>query len=98
MSDSTARRTRPFVSRLLARVSAAASSAASEASVSSSQNPGLRERAAARGDEGSQSWRLRRPFGWRKDRVHANRREAAVIRAEVPRILAGVSALTLAQE
>ena len=39
-----------------------------------------------------------RPFGWRKDRIRVNKREAAVIRAEVPRILAGVSPLTLAQE
>jgi site-specific DNA recombinase len=40
----------------------------------------------------------RRPFGWRKDRIQVNKREAAVIRAEVPRILAGVSPLTLAEE
>jgi DNA invertase Pin-like site-specific DNA recombinase len=40
----------------------------------------------------------RRPFGWRKDRVRVNKRESALIRAAVPRILAGVSALTLARE
>ncbi len=40
----------------------------------------------------------RRPFGWRKDRIRAHKREVAVIRAEVARILAGVSDTTLAQE
>ena len=39
-----------------------------------------------------------RPFGWRKDRIHLNKREAAHIRRELPRILAGVGALTLARE
>lgn len=39
-----------------------------------------------------------RPFGWRKDRIHINKREAAHIRREIPRILAGVSPLTLAKE
>ena len=39
-----------------------------------------------------------RPYGWRKDRVRLNKREAGVIRAEVPRILAGVSAMRIAQE
>ena len=39
-----------------------------------------------------------RSFGWRKDREHINKREAAHIRREVPRILAGVSSLTLANE
>jgi len=39
-----------------------------------------------------------RSFGWRKDRVHVNKREAMHIRREVPRILAGVSPLTLANE
>ena len=39
-----------------------------------------------------------RPFGWRKDRIHLNKREAAHIRRELPRILAGVSSLTLARE
>ena len=39
-----------------------------------------------------------RPFGWRKDRIHLNKREASHIRREVPRILAGVSPLTLARE
>ena len=38
-----------------------------------------------------------RPFGWRKDRIHLNKREAAHIRRELPRILAGVSPLTLAK-
>jgi site-specific DNA recombinase len=40
----------------------------------------------------------RRPFGWRKDRVRINKREAVVIRAAVPRILSGVSSLTIARE
>lgn len=40
----------------------------------------------------------RRPFGWRKDRKRINKREAAHIRAAVPRIRAGVSAVTLAKE
>jgi site-specific DNA recombinase len=40
----------------------------------------------------------RRPFGWRKDRTRINKREAALIRAAVPRILAGVSCITLARE
>ena len=39
-----------------------------------------------------------RPFGWRKDRIHLNKREVAHIRRELPRILAGVSAFTLARE
>jgi DNA invertase Pin-like site-specific DNA recombinase len=39
-----------------------------------------------------------RPFGWRKDRINLNKREAAYIRRELPRILAGVSPLTLANE
>lgn len=39
-----------------------------------------------------------RPFGWRKDRVHVNKREAAHVRRELPRIVAGVSPLTLANE
>ena len=39
-----------------------------------------------------------RPFGWRKDRIHVNKREAAHIRREIPRILAGVSPLTLSRE
>jgi site-specific DNA recombinase len=39
-----------------------------------------------------------RPFGWRKDRIRLNKREAAHVRREVPRILAGVSSLTLARE
>jgi DNA invertase Pin-like site-specific DNA recombinase len=39
-----------------------------------------------------------RPFGWRKDRVRLNKREAAHIRRELPHILAGVSPLTLARE
>ncbi len=40
----------------------------------------------------------KRPFGWRKDRIRLNKREAGHIRRELPRILAGVSALTLARE
>lgn len=39
-----------------------------------------------------------RPFGWRKDRLTLHKREAAHIREAVPRILAGMSALTLARE
>lgn len=39
-----------------------------------------------------------RSFGWRADREHVNKRESAHIRREVPRILAGVSALTIANE
>ncbi len=39
-----------------------------------------------------------RPFGWREDRVRVSKREAAHIRAAVPRIVAGVSCVTLAQE
>lgn len=39
-----------------------------------------------------------RPFGWRKDRVTLNKREVAHIRRELPRILAGVSPLAIAQE
>ena len=39
-----------------------------------------------------------RPFGWRKDRIHLNKREAAHIRRELPRILAGVSPFSLARE
>ena len=39
-----------------------------------------------------------RPFGWRKDRLTVNKREAGHIRREVPRILAGVLALAIAQE
>ena len=38
-----------------------------------------------------------RPFGWRKDRIHLNKREASHIRRELSRILAGVSSLTLAR-
>ncbi|PZS29423.1 MAG: hypothetical protein DLM61_13025 [Pseudonocardiales bacterium] len=39
-----------------------------------------------------------RPFGWRKDRIRLNKREVGHIRRELPRILAGVSPLTLARE
>jgi len=46
---------------------------------------------------GSHGGRMR-PFGWRKDRLQINKREAAHIRRELPRILAGVSPLTLANE
>ncbi len=31
----------------------------------------------------------KRPFGWRKDRIHINKREVEHIRREIPRILAG---------
>jgi site-specific DNA recombinase len=55
---------------------------------------GQRHAAMAGGNHGG---RLR-PFGWRKDRVHVNKREAAHIRREVARIRAGVSPLTLANE
>jgi site-specific DNA recombinase len=40
----------------------------------------------------------RRPFGWRKDRLSPSKREAGLIRKELPRILAGVKPLTLAKE
>jgi len=40
----------------------------------------------------------KRPFGWRKDRIRLNKREAGHIRRELPRILAGLSPLTLARE
>lgn len=39
-----------------------------------------------------------RPFGWRKDRITLNKRESTHLKDAVPRILAGVSPLTLAQE
>ncbi|TCO64987.1 recombinase-like zinc beta ribbon protein [Actinocrispum wychmicini] len=39
-----------------------------------------------------------RPFGWRKDRLTLNKRESAHIRQALPRIIAGLSALTLARE
>jgi DNA invertase Pin-like site-specific DNA recombinase len=39
-----------------------------------------------------------RPFGWRKDRKRLNKREAAHLRRELPRIFAGVSPITLARE
>jgi hypothetical protein len=48
--------------------------------------------------EGGKNGGPLRSFGWRKDRIHINKREAAHIRREVPRILAGVSPLTLANE
>jgi site-specific DNA recombinase len=48
--------------------------------------------------EGGRHGTRHRPFGWRKDRIHLHKREAAHIRRELPRILAGVSALTLARE
>jgi site-specific DNA recombinase len=31
----------------------------------------------------------RRPYGWRKDRIHISKREAVNIRREIPGILAG---------
>ena len=55
---------------------------------------GQRHAAMKGGNHGGQL----RPFGWRKDRIHVNKREAAHIRREIPRILAGVSAFTLARE
>ncbi|WP_020659673.1 recombinase family protein [Amycolatopsis benzoatilytica] len=54
-----------------------------------------KRRAAARGQHNGGRMR---PFGWRKDRVTINKREAAHIRRELPRIRAGVSPLTLANE
>lgn len=39
-----------------------------------------------------------RPYGWRKDRVHVNKREVKNLRRELPRIYAGVKPLTLAKE
>jgi DNA invertase Pin-like site-specific DNA recombinase len=55
---------------------------------------GQRRAAMAGGTHGGRH----RPFGWRKDRQRINKREAAHIRREIPRILAGVSPLTLARE
>jgi site-specific DNA recombinase len=55
---------------------------------------GQRHAAMAGGNHGGRM----RPFGWRKDRIHVNKREAAHIRREFPRIFAGVSPLTLANE
>jgi len=40
----------------------------------------------------------KRAFGWRKDRLTLNKRESAHIRKALPRILAGVSPLSLARE
>jgi len=48
--------------------------------------------------KGSNHGGRRRPFGWRKDRLHLNKRESSHIRREYPRILAGVSPLTLSRE
>ncbi|MFL6078001.1 MAG: recombinase family protein [Mycobacteriales bacterium] len=40
-----------------------------------------------------------RPFGWRSDRIHVNKREAKHLTRELPRIIGGgLSPLTLAQE
>ncbi|MCE7009034.1 recombinase family protein [Kibdelosporangium philippinense] len=39
-----------------------------------------------------------RPYGWRKDRLHVNKREMKNIRDALPRIFAGVSSLTIAAE
>ncbi|MFC4054597.1 recombinase family protein [Actinomadura syzygii] len=39
-----------------------------------------------------------RPFGWRKDRISVNKREAKHIRREIPRLLAGVRPATIAIE
>ena len=55
---------------------------------------GQRHAAMAGGNHGGRM----RPFGWRKDRIHVNKREAVHIRRELPRIRAGVSPLTLANE
>ncbi|GAA3546240.1 recombinase family protein [Amycolatopsis ultiminotia] len=54
-----------------------------------------KRRAAA---EGQHNGGRMRPFGWRKDRLRKNKREAAHILRELPRIKAGVSPLTLAHE
>lgn len=48
--------------------------------------------------KGKNSGGSRRPFGWRADRITVSKREAAHIRREVPRILAGVSAISIAKE
>ena len=40
----------------------------------------------------------RRPFGWRKDRIHLNKREAEHIRRQIPLIFAWVWLITLARE
>ena len=55
---------------------------------------GQRHAAMKGGNHGGKN----RPFGWRKDRIHLNKREAAHIRREIPRILAGVRPITLARE
>ncbi|GAA1720604.1 recombinase family protein [Fodinicola feengrottensis] len=39
-----------------------------------------------------------RPFGWRKDQIRLRKREAKILQEELPRIKAGVTALTLAKE
>jgi site-specific DNA recombinase len=39
-----------------------------------------------------------RPYGWRKDRLTLNKRESGHLRRELPRILVGVSPLTIARE
>ncbi|MGW7533447.1 recombinase family protein [Amycolatopsis sp. NPDC054798] len=39
-----------------------------------------------------------RPWGWRKDRIKLNKRESGHIRAALPRIRKGLTALTLANE
>ncbi|HET9258457.1 MAG TPA: recombinase family protein [Pseudonocardiaceae bacterium] len=55
---------------------------------------GQRHAAMAGGNHGGRM----RPFGWRRDRIRLNKREAGHIRRELPRILAGVSPLALARE
>ena len=55
---------------------------------------GKRRAAMAGGNSGGPN----RPFGWRADRIRVSKREVAHIRRELPRIEAGVSPLTLANE
>src|SRR6266704_6211901 len=55
---------------------------------------GQRHAAMKGGNHGGQL----RPFGWRKDRIHLNKREVAHIRRELPRILSGVRPITVAPE
>jgi len=39
-----------------------------------------------------------RPFGWRKDRIRLHKRESTYVKREVPRIVAGISPVTIAKE
>lgn len=48
--------------------------------------------------KGRTSGGANRPFGWRQDRIQINKREAKHIRREIPRLLAGVSPRSIANE